>query len=354
MSIEDKKVAVVVNRETRVINRNFISAEYGNAWTKMQHYLFIEFYNVVKNFYMSKDDAYITSFTSDSITIKFPIDLLDNGLFDKSNRSKQLTAAADGLTDKKIRIVEVGKDGQTGFDFINMFIRIYYDPKVDRNHIVVKMPSEIYDEMMPIKSYAQLDHKLLGSFKAGNTIGVYRILKFHAFRGSFTLTFSSLRRQLGFFKADIYPEWKHFNSKVLKPAVAEINKMKEFDIEVRYSKARGSDNVEFVIVQHHKPKPESYVILDLNEKINRIERKPNVIQLKYLDTLINNVNEKELFSNTTELREWIISDIINQQSKVESFDWKHFCNAIAKQLKQGKYSEPLAHSHLINTIKKED
>jgi len=336
-------VSNTVNREVRVVNRNFSLAEYGNAWTKMERFLFIECYNVIKDFYLAKNSDLITSFTSENIALKIPVSFLNSKLFSSKNRSKQLMDASRGLMDKTIYNSSVGRDGQVAFYFVNMFTFIQYDPKQDKHHIILKIPKEIYKDMIPIESYCQLDLQLLEEFNSGNTIRLYEIFKSYAFKKRFTITFESLRKRLGFFNQNKYQEWKHFNSKVLKPAVININEHKEFDIEVSYEKERGADNVCFVVIQHHKNKASIGSILSLDEVIDPVERKLNLIQDKYISTLINNCDDKKLISNPVELKEWIISDLIYQQKKSEDFNWVYACNAISKQLRLGVYTQPYSH-----------
>lgn len=336
-----------IARETRVVNRNFSLAEYGSGWTKIERYLFIELYNVIKDFYMAKSDHLVKDFNSESITVVLPVDLLDQKLFKIKNRTEQLSSASKGLMEKTISSISTDESGQTGFYFINMFVYIKYDPTVNKKHLEVKIPKEIYSDMIPIESYCQLDLKLLSAFTSGNTIRLYEVFKSYAFKTQFTITFSDLRKKLGFYNEGKYEEWKHFNNKVLKAAVLDINKHKEFDIEVFYKKARGSENVEFQIVQHHKDQPITTMVLSLEQWIDSNTRTLNMIQAKYITTLIKNCDPKGLISNIDELNEWIISDLLVQQEKQgDEFDFKKSANAISKQIREGVYTQPYAHKHL--------
>lgn len=336
---------------TRVINRYFSLAEYGSSWTKMERFLFIESYNVIKDFFMSSSGEHITAFNGDSITIKYPIALLDRKLFDIKNRSIQLATASDGLMRKTIKVMETNQGGGVSFEFTNMFTRISYDAKNDKEHLLLKIPSEVFNEMIPIKSYAQLDLALIGLFNSGSTIRLYEIFKSYCFRRHITLTFTELRKNLGFFKEGSWPVWKYFNAQVLKPAVSEINKHKANDIEVSYSKQRGTENVEFTIIQHRKRMPEKTTLLTLEDVINAEKRELNLIQNKYIDTVVSTLNTKFKISNPAELKQWFISDLISQQQKQGSeFNWKHSCNAMAKQVAHDKYTEPFSHKFLKTNI----
>ncbi len=336
-----------LNREMRVVNRNFSLAEYGSTWTKMERYLFIEFYNVIKEFYTSKNDENIKAFNSENITIKVPVALLSSKLFNNKNRSQQLMEATKGLMDKTICTISINEEGQTGFYFVNMFTFIKYDPRQDKKNIEVKIPKEIFSEMIPIESFCQLDLKLLNEFNSGNTIRLYEVFKSYAFKKKFSISFIELRKKLGFHNEGKYEEWKYFNAKVLKPAILDINKHKELDIEVSYKKARGSFEIEFEVIQHNIQSIDKFSILSLNEYVRPDDRKLNMLQNKYIDTLINNCNDGTI-SSPDELKEWIISDLISQQKKQgDEFDWKYSCNAISKQIRSKVYMRPFSHTHLM-------
>lgn len=337
-------------REVRVINRSFSLAEYSNSFTKIQWLLFIEIYETVKQFYLDRDDKYVESFSMESINIKVPVNRLDNKLFDASNRSKQLQDAAEGLMDMRVRnYIGPDKQGQMGFDFISMFPRITYNPIEDRDHIIVKIQSEIYEEMVPIQSYAQLDLKLLEALTTGNAQRLYAIFKSYAFKPKFVISFDSLRRKMGFFEGNIYPQWKYFNSQVLKPAVEQVNKHKKYDIAVTYTKQRGKDDVEFKITNFSKQRNKYAEVLSLNETIDAKTRIPNRLQRRYLQTTLKNCEKTVPITNHEELMSWVISDIIAMQRKVGSkFDFKHAVNSISKQIITRVYTEPYAHNHLLS------
>lgn len=339
-----------VVRGTRVINRNFSLAEYGSGWTKIERYLFIEIYNVIKEFYMAKNDTLIKDFNSESIVLDLPIDLLNKKLFKVKHRSEQLAAAAKGLMGKTIGAINTNASGQTGFHFVNMFVYIKYDPTVDKTNIEIKIPKEIYNDMIPIESYALLDLVLLDALNSGSAVRLYEVFKSYAFQTQFKISFIDLRRQLGFYQEGKYEIWKYFNNQVLKPAVSAINKHKEFDIEVLYRKERGSDQVQFQVIQHKKDDLVNAEVLSLDQWIDQDSRKLNMIQKKYITTLIKNCDPKKLISKVDELFEWIISDLIVQQNKQgDDFDFKKSANAISKQIREGKYSMPYAHKHLAET-----
>ena len=140
---------------------------------------------------------------------------------------------------------------------------------------------------------------------------LYEIFKSYAFIGcKVTITFTKLRKKLGFFHEGRYKEWKHFNAKILKPAVKEINRYKDRDIEVSYTKARGTLDIDFNITTHKIYK--AMDIIDINDDI--IGRALNIMQDKYIKTLLTYCY-KEVNStlNFGELTEWIISDLINFQ-----------------------------------------
>jgi hypothetical protein len=69
------------NRELRVLNRHFSVAEYDVHWTKLERYLFIEIYNVIKDFYMSVSADNINSYNSDSISLTLPLKKIDKKTF---------------------------------------------------------------------------------------------------------------------------------------------------------------------------------------------------------------------------------------------------------------------------------
>ena len=275
MELEENK-----KREFRVINRDFSLGEYGQSWTKLERYLFIEIYNVIKDFYLSASDENIKTFSSESILLTLPVNRLDKSLFKASQKNRDLMKAAEGLSKKQINLKSLDEEGQWSFRFISMFPEICYEPSKDKNKILIRIPNSIYEQMVPIESYCQLDLKLLSEFGSGNTIRLYEIFKSYAFKKNFNMEFNELRKQLGFFNEGNYEEWKHFNAKVLKPAVKDINSHKQYDIEVFYEKKRGLDKVSFTIKTHRRQDVNKIQVLNLNEEINELSRTPNLIQKK--------------------------------------------------------------------------
>jgi len=92
------------SRELRVLNRDFSLGEYGESWTKLERYLFIEIYNVIKEFYISSSDENIKTFSSESILLTLPIKNLDCRLFKSSKKNRDLMNAAEGLSKKQINL----------------------------------------------------------------------------------------------------------------------------------------------------------------------------------------------------------------------------------------------------------
>ena len=339
------------DRELRVLNRNFSLGEYGESWSKMERYLFIEIYDIIKIFFMSESDENIIEYGSTHIKIKIPVKAIKQKFFKGGNKRRQLLDVAESLSKKKISMKQIEEDGQYGFDFITIFPRISYNPAVNKNYMYVEIHSGVYEEMVPIESYCQLDLKLLGEFNSGNTIRLYEIFKSYAFRKSFDIRFNKLRKQLGFFNEGNYQEWKYFNAKVLKPAVNNINTYKEYDIEVFYEKPRGLDKIEFKIKIHKVHDVRKINVLNLNKEIDKTTRTPNLIQQKYIETVLYFCKKKIKITNEVELIDWIISDIVMQQKKHgDNFNFKHTLNAISKQIALGQYTEPYAHKHISNTL----
>lgn len=341
----------VVARTKRFINRDFSLGEYDRGWTKLERYLFIEVYEVIKDFYIATSDKNIISYSSDLMRLKIPTSNLNPKFFSRKNMGRDLYDAAKRLSKKQINTVSVGEGGQVGFSFKNIFSEIVYAPENDKENIYVEITSQIYEEMVPIESYCILDLKLISDFNSGNTVRLYEIFKSYAFRKKITLSFTSLRKKLGFFEEGSYEEWKHFNAQVLKPAVKEINnkddKNKELfrDIEVFYEKKRGSQDINFTIVTHAKELSNRFTASDLNAPI--INRKPGLRQSRYIKTTIERCNDSLDYEvNKKELMTWIISDLMNQQEKHGvNFDFKHAMNAISKQLRSEKYTRPYSHRH---------
>ncbi|WP_338027493.1 RepB family plasmid replication initiator protein [Colwellia maritima] len=169
-------------RELRAINRQFSLGEYGQSRTKLERYLFIEIYNVIKDFYMSVSDQNIKTFSSESIYLTLPVEKLDQKLFKLNQKNRDLMNAAEGLSKKQINLKTIDEDGQHGFDFISMFPRLKFDPSTDKDNMYVRVPSEVYEEMVPIESYCLLDLKMISQFNSGNTVRLYEIFKSYAFR----------------------------------------------------------------------------------------------------------------------------------------------------------------------------
>lgn len=337
-----------VNRELRVLNRKFSLGEYDDSWSKVERYLFIEIYNVIKTFYIAESDSNIIKFDGGYITARIPVESLSKRFFKTHNRSSQLFEVSRSLSKKQINLIRPEEEsGQLRFDFLTMFPRITYDSKSDKKHLYVEIHSAVYEEMVPIESYAQLDLKLLCEFTSGNTIRLYEIFKSNSFRRSFEISFENLRKYMGFYHTDSYQEWRYFNNQVLKPAVNDINKHKDQDIEVGYKKKRGCSQIAFEVVTNVKQLHKPLKVLSLNQKID--DRNLNMIQNKYIDTVITNQNSKIIITNTHELKDWIITDLIMQQRKQDDgFNFKFSMNAISKQIANAQYTKPYAHKYITS------
>lgn len=335
-------------REQRVISQEFSICNYGEPWSKSERVLFIESLNAIRDFYTNKDASAITEYDDSSITMAIPITSLDPKLIKVKNRGAQLYEASKGLMQKTIqRIGNTGDSGQLSFRFINIYTFIEYNPEVDKDHVIMKIPKEIFKEMLPISAYASLDLLLLENIETGNAIRLYEVFKTWAYKGKFSVSFDFLRQQLGFMESGRYKVWKEFNRRVLKPAVEIINQYKDVDIEVSYKKARGEDEIEFVIVTHHKPK--NRTVYGLDDTISPESRRLNMLQSKFIDTLIKNCSEHKnvKISSPNELKSWIVSDILEQQKKSKEtgvvFDFKKSCNFISSQIRRLEYTVPYSH-----------
>lgn len=344
------------SRAVRIINKSFSLAEYSAPFTKIQWFLFIEIYEIVKQFYLGNTAKYIESFTKESITVRVPVNSINKNFFNPSNRSKQLRSAADGLMSMRVRnYIEADEHGQVGFDFITMFPRITYNPKVDKDHIVVRIQAEVYEEMVPIRSYAQLDLQLTENLETGHDQHVYAILKSHAYRGKATLSFEGILRQIGLYDLKTYRVWKHFNQKVFAPAVERINKHQQYDIYVEYSKRHGKDEIDFKFRNNYKQRKHHAEVLSLDELIDARTRIPNLLQRRYLQTTLKNCTREVQVTSMEELMSWVISDLISMQRKSgRMFNFKHAVNGISKQISTNVYSEPYAHKHLLAEADQDD
>ena len=89
-------------KEMRALNRSFSLGEYGETWTKLERYLFIEIYNVIKDFYLGESQENIITFSSENIALKLNIDKLNPDFFKTNQKSRDLMNAAEGLSKKQI------------------------------------------------------------------------------------------------------------------------------------------------------------------------------------------------------------------------------------------------------------
>lgn len=342
--------------ELRIVNKQFSVGEYDQSWSKIERFLFIEIYDTVKDFFMDRADENISEFGSNHITVKVPVKLIREKFLKGGNKARQLLDVADSLSKKRVGFTKKAENSdEIGFRFVTMFPQIAYNPDSKNQELFVEIHSAVYEEMVPIESYCQLELKLLSEFTSGNTIRLYEIFKSHSFRTQFSIRFDDLRGMLGFRVEGKYTEWKYFNAKVLKPAIQNINSYKEYDIEVSYKKIRGDDRIDFHITSHKKRDFNPVAVLNLNQTINPETREPNRIQRKYIETVIETCAKRVEITNKGELREWIVSDIINQQQNTDTeFNWKKALNEISKQIRFGQYTEPYCHKYLADESAKFD
>lgn len=335
---------------SRDMNKSLSLGEYSRSWSKMEWLLFTEIYHIAKKFFTGEGAANIQSYSQESLIIRVPVKMLNRNFFDPSNRSKQLRSAAQGLMSMQVRKdLNVGSGKQMGFDFITMFPRIRYDPSVDKDHLIVKIQADIYEDMIPIESIARFEVSVMEKLSAGNFIRIYSIIKSHAYKPRFIISFTELRKQMGFHAEGTYKDWGTFSTKILRPAVNAINKLKHLDIEVAYKKVSKKDAVRFEIKNFNKKLHKHASILTLNAKIDAKTRVPNAIQRKYIRSTLKNIGRHVQIDNEKEITEWIISDLIGMQRKnKQSFDFKRSMNGISKQISNKIYTQPFAHKHLIS------
>ena len=111
-------------------------------------------------------------------------------------------------------------------------------------------------------------------------------------------------------------------------------------------KSRGETTIYFTITSNFNPELKKMQILNLNQFIEN--NKLNLLQDKYLETVLTNCEKHVEVSNRKELKEWVIVDIFNKQTKEEeNFDFKIIMNAISKQIRNGTYSKPYVFPYVM-------
>ena len=187
-------------KKKRLLNKKFALSRYSEPWSKLERHLFIEIYNSLKDFYIGFSDSNIKEFNQNNMLVRLPLNHLNLTLFKKSNLSRDLPNICDRISSKKISFTTKNEG-----EFVTIFPKVKYNKK--EGFIEFFMFNSIYDEMLPIESYCQLNFNILGQLESGNAIRLYEIFKAYGFLNNFTIKIDVLRKKMGFFDTNKYCEW---------------------------------------------------------------------------------------------------------------------------------------------------
>lgn len=120
------------------------------------------------------------------------------------------------------------------------------------------------------------------SLKSSYSIRLYELMKKWQHLGEWTCSVKNLREKLGVEK-DKYPRYGNFNARVLKTAIAELNKKTDLSIEMKeIKKGRSVEKISFSI----KYSPEKEIQVPHLEKKSESVKEPSTI-----DNLREKMNE---------------------------------------------------------------
>lgn len=132
-------------------------------------------------------------------------------------------------------------------------------------------PPEVFANVMAPGTYTKLSIMYQSSLRSGSALSLYEICRrfatnpskmtyiqtYHHWYGSLTGTAID--------EADL-PEYKYFKRDVLKPAIAEVNKLTDIEVElVEHKKSRRVDSLQFRVLRAKQPQ------LDFHSKIIDLE-----------------------------------------------------------------------------------
>ncbi|MBY0110127.1 MAG: replication initiation protein [Candidatus Babeliaceae bacterium] len=97
------------------------------------------------------------------------------------------------------------------------------------------------------RSYAKINLLMQAQFKSKYALVLYELcLDYFGFERTKAFTVAELKTYLGIGQHE-YPEFKHFNYKIIKKAVAEVNKVSDISIAVNFDAKKGVDSLWFTI-----------------------------------------------------------------------------------------------------------
>jgi len=117
--------------------------------------------------------------------------------------------------------------------------------------LLYQINHELQERVLQPKMYAMIDLNVIGRFKRSSSVAIYEHCVRFVNIGSTTPVHWTVLRSIILGRAEVpktYEEFKHFNNKILRPSVVEINLLADITVEMKLKKeGRQVTTVQFIV-----------------------------------------------------------------------------------------------------------
>lgn len=117
--------------------------------------------------------------------------------------------------------------------------------------LLYQINHELQERVLQPKMYAMIDLNVIGRFKRSSSIAIYEHCVRFVNIGATTPVHWTVLRSIILGRAEVpktYEEFKHFNNKILRPSVVEMNSLADITVEMKLTKeGRQVTTVQFIV-----------------------------------------------------------------------------------------------------------
>lgn len=117
--------------------------------------------------------------------------------------------------------------------------------------LLYQINHELQERVLQPKMYAMIDLNVIGRFKRSSSVAIYEHCVRFVNIGATTPVHWTVLRSIVLGRAEVpktYEEFKHFNNKILRPSVLEMNSLADIHVEMKLAKeGRQVTTVQFIV-----------------------------------------------------------------------------------------------------------
>ena len=117
--------------------------------------------------------------------------------------------------------------------------------------LLYQINHELQERVLQPKMYAMIDLNVIGRFKRSSSVAIYEHCVRFVNIGATTPVHWTVLRSIVLGRSEVpktYEEFKHFNNKILRPSVVEMNALADINVEMKLTKqGRQVTTVQFIV-----------------------------------------------------------------------------------------------------------